>query len=173
MMDLVNELVAQWEVFLLGYAGKINLLLIRRPRYGVGGGGGEPYWQYLGLQSNLGGDAEQQLYYVGLDVFTEGNRADGTADKVHQRNGEYVILEEVLLFTIDKGVVQLHGVTDHALVVGGGCDLGDGGVYLLGGGEAEAQVGGGQSRFVLEHLGEALEATANVDQGVAVAGQRL
>lgn len=53
----------------------------------------------------------------------------------------------------------------------GGGNLRDGRVYLLAGGEAQAQVRGGRACLVAEDGGEALEAAADVGDGLAVAGQ--
>jgi hypothetical protein len=57
--------------------------------------------------------------------------------------------------------------------VRGGSDLGDGRVYLLGGGEAEAEVGGRRAGLVVQDGGEGLEAAADARNGFPIACQAV
>jgi hypothetical protein len=173
-MDMVDELVAQRKVLLLRDAREVDFL-VHEAAVAVRGCGGEPYGQYLWLQSDLGCDAEEQLHDVGLDVFAHAHapRADGAVDKVHERHGKDIVFEEVFLLAVDEGVVEGDGVPDHALVVRRGSDLGDTRVDLVGGGELQAQVRCRRARLIVEDCGERLEPAADVAQGLAVAGEVL
>lgn len=172
-MYVIDELVAQGKVLLLCDTSKV-VALSPRPARRVGRHG-KPYWQYLWLQPDLGCDTKEQLDDVRLDVFSNshGARPHRPIDEVHERHREDVVLQEVFFFAVDERIIESHRISNNAFVERSCCDLGYAGVYLLGGGELQAQVRCRGSRFIVEYCGECLETTANIAQGLAVVGKVL
>jgi hypothetical protein len=173
MMDVVDELVAQWKVLLLSHTGKVFALgFVPADRVASRG---EPHRQDLWLQPDLGCDSKEQLDDVCFDILSDSHCA-GTHSpiyEVHEGHGEDIVLQEVLLFAFDERTVEVDGISHDTLVIRSRCDLGYAGVYLLCCSKLEAEVRRGRSRLIVEYVGQGLDSTANAGQRVAVVGEVL
>ena len=174
MVNVIDELVAQREVLFLRDASKVALN-VGQSAARVGGISREPHWQYLGLQSNFGGNTKQKFNDVCLNVLANHHapRSDCSIYEVHKRRSEDIVLQEVLFFAIDEGIVEGDCISDDALVIRRRCDLGDTRVYLLGSSELQAHVGCWRPGLIVEYGGEGLESAADVAQSFAVGCQVL
>ena len=173
MMDVVNQLVAQREVLLLSHTGKV-LALGFVPTDGVASRG-EPHWQDLWLQPDLGCDPKKQLDDICFDVLSDshGARTNSPIYKVHEGHREDIVLQKILLFTLDERAVEVDGISHHTLIVRSRCNLGYAGVDLLCCSELKAEVRCGRSRLIVEYVGQGLDSTADIRQRVAVVGEVL
>jgi hypothetical protein len=138
---MIDELIAQREVFLLRDPGEVSLL-VQKSSLVICRRSSKPDMQDLWLQPDLGRDTKQQLYDIGLNVFSyaHASRADCAVDEIHERHSEDIIFKKVLLFAIDERIVEGHRIPNCTLIVCRRGDFRDCRIYLLGGGELEAHM---------------------------------
>jgi hypothetical protein len=174
MVNVIDELVAQWKVLFLCDASEVALDICQSAAR-VGGISCEPYWQYLGLQSDLGSNAKEELHNVCLNVLSDNHasRSNCSVYEVHERRSKDIVLQKVFFFAIDEGIVEGDCISDDALVIRRRCDLGDTRVYLLSSSELQAHVRGWRAGLIVEYGGEGLEPAADIAQSFAIARQVL